>query len=242
MDKNQVISLFRDGQTNRQIAENLHTATHVISNFRKQIGFPHAKLCWKFNNPVFKEFALNIYNSNKNVKTIVYLINNANMLGDTIFNQQRLSEMRHFYDLEPKMLERVYSKDSDRIKGYIIRNSKFTAKRRGIPFDLTYNDIEIPTHCPILGLKLRYLGEDSNGNAPEHATLDRIDNNKGYIKGNIIVMSRLANCMKNQATFEQLELFSKNIIKLTEHYKNWGALGSITDIFENVNFKLSLDS
>ena len=73
------------------------------------------------------------------------------------------------------------------------------------------------------------------------ATVDRIDNSKGYIKGNVMVISRLANAMKNEASFEELEIFSKNIITLTDYYKNQGALGSITDIFFN-NEELNLDS
>ena len=80
------------------------------------------------------------------------------------------------------------------------------------------------------------------GEKPENHSLDRIDNSKGYIKGNVIVISRLANAMKNEANFEQLELFSENILKLINFYKNQGALGSITDVFDNFSPKLSLDS
>ncbi len=47
--------------------------------------------------------------------------------------------------------------------------------------------------------------------------------------------------MKNEANFEQLETFSKNIITLINFYKNHGALGNVTDIFFN-NEELSLDS
>ena len=242
MDKQYVISLFKEGKTSAEIAKELKTATHVISEFRNQLGFPHANLCVKFNNENFKKLSIEIYNKPLKIKEIIKQINDLKLLGDTKFSQQRLSEWRNYYNLEPKMFERVYTNDSDRIKGYMIRNSKFMAKRRGIPFHLNYNDFEIPLYCPILKIKLKYLGEDSNGNSPDHATLDRIDNSKGYIKGNVIVISRLANAMKNQATFEELELFSENILKVVRYYKNQGALGSITDVFENIDFKLSLDS
>ncbi len=47
-------------------------------------------------------------------------------------------------------------------------------------------------------------------------------------------MSRLANLMKNGSSIEQLEKFCENILKLTNHYKKHGALGSITDVFPDI--------
>lgn len=151
-----------------------------------------------------------------------------------------IAKVRYYYDLPRYSKQIKYKTNSDRIKGYMIRNSKFSAKRRGLEFDLVYSDIELPTHCPILNIPLTYNKEgDYNPkfNNFNHASLDRIDNNKGYIKGNVMVISRLANAMKNQATFDELEIFSKNINILIQHYKNHGALGSITDIFPNINLK-----
>lgn len=128
------------------------------------------------------------------------------------------------------MPENTYTNKYDRIRGYIIRNSKYTAGRRGIYFNLKYTDFELPKYCPILGVKLEY-GAGNDGNSPYHATLDRIDNNKGYIPGNVMVISRLANAMKNQADFTQLETFITNYSLLINYYKKYGALGNITDIF-----------
>lgn len=42
--------------------------------------------------------------------------------------------------------------------------------------------------------------------------MDKIIPEKGYVKGNVRVISALANLMKNNATIEQLINFSKNII------------------------------
>ena len=47
----------------------------------------------------------------------------------------------------------------------------------------------------------------------------------------------MANAMKNSASFEELESFSKNILKLINHFKMQDALGSITDIFPNIKMK-----
>lgn len=119
-----------------------------------------------------------------------------------------------------------YPTEDDRIKGYMIRNIKFSGKRRGVPFDLTYEDIELNNYCPLLNIPLVYRNQKGHFNDFNRATIDRIDNTKGYIKGNVWVISRLANNMKNEASLDQLELFSK---KMLEFIENQRARGSITD-------------
>jgi hypothetical protein len=56
-----------------------------------------------------------------------------------------------------------------------------------------------------------------------------------------MVISRLANAMKNEASFEQIETFITNYSYLVKYIKEHGALGNITDIFPHWK-KLSLDS
>ncbi len=128
--------------------------------------------------------------------------------------------------LKAHMPEETYKNEVDRIKGYMIRNIKFSAKRRGFDFDLTYHDFDLPIYCPLLNIPLSYNGERGTSNNMNRATIDRIDNSKGYIKENVWVIARLANAMKNQATLEELELFAKNILLFVENQR---ARGSITD-------------
>ena len=93
----------------------------------------------------------------------------------------------------------------------LLSSAKRNAKNNNREFDITLEDIVIPTHCPILGIELTFGGKRNNSSY----SVDRIDNSKGYIKGNIQIMSWLANRMKSDATKEQLVKFATYILNLT---------------------------
>ena len=80
------------------------------------------------------------------------------------------------------------------------------AKRRaeadGLPFDLDPTEITIPDRCPVFGWPLE-IGDGASQNASP--SLDKLDPSKGYVQGNVWVISHLANRIKNNATLEQLE-------------------------------------
>ena len=82
-------------------------------------------------------------------------------------------------------------------------NSKMRAKKKGLPFDLVLEDIEMPTTCPILGIEIKRGTIDYTDNSP---TLDRIIPSLGYIKTNVWVISMRANRLKQDASIEELEL------------------------------------
>jgi hypothetical protein len=92
---------------------------------------------------------------------------------------------------------------------YLWYVAKWRAKARQLDFDITPEDIIIPTHCPLLGTPLTVLLKRGKGASLNKASLDRIDNTKGYIKGNIRVVSMKANYMKNAITLE----FAENLVK-----------------------------
>jgi hypothetical protein len=89
----------------------------------------------------------------------------------------------------------------------LLQNARRRARRKGIPFDLVYTDlVPLPTHCPVLGMRLAYgpgRGRKLYEN-PNAASLDRIHNHLGYVKGNVIVISLRANLLKGQATVAEL--------------------------------------
>lgn len=93
---------------------------------------------------------------------------------------------------------------------HMLYAAKIRADKNNLEFDLKREDIVLPTHCPILGAEMQKgTKEDYNMTY----SLDRIDNSKGYVKGNVEVISMLANTMKNSASKEQLEIFAENILK-----------------------------
>lgn len=93
----------------------------------------------------------------------------------------------------------------------MFRRAKQRASSRGQEFSLLREDITIPDVCPVLGLPL-VVKTGKPGGAKNSPALDRIDNNKGYHKDNIQVISHLANMMKSSATDKELVAFAKWIL------------------------------
>lgn len=87
-------------------------------------------------------------------------------------------------------------------KKVMLSSAKMRAKRKGLEFDLTIEDFDIPTHCPALGIELVRNGGHVRYNS---ACLDRIDVTKGYVKGNVVVVSDKANRIKSDATIAEIE-------------------------------------
>lgn len=87
--------------------------------------------------------------------------------------------------------------------------AKYRAKCKGIAFDLSVTDIEIPDLCPLLGIPL-VCGVNSIP-LESSPTLDRIDNTKGYTKDNVWVISRKANTIKSTATYQELEMIAQKL-------------------------------
>lgn len=87
----------------------------------------------------------------------------------------------------------------------MLNRARRRASTKGLMFTIDLNDIIIPEYCPILLHKL----VPSSGPRYNSPSLDRIISPLGYTKGNIQVISNRANCMKQDASPEELVLFAK---------------------------------
>lgn len=91
------------------------------------------------------------------------------------------------------------------------QRAKMRSKLKGLDFDLELSDINIPDVCPILGIEIN-MNYGKSGAYKNSPSLDRIDNSKGYVKGNVWVISQLANAMKGAASDNELTKFAQWIL------------------------------
>ena len=100
---------------------------------------------------------------------------------------------------QTEKLNRDWKVDAARL---LYKNIKSRCKRIGREFSIELEDITIPEKCPVFGFDLKREDRQTWMCAP---SVDRIDSSKGYIKGNVTVVSRRANILKKDATLEELE-------------------------------------
>lgn len=93
----------------------------------------------------------------------------------------------------------------------LVRQAKQRANRDGLECTITVDDFEIPEFCPYLLIPIMRCPGVPCSTSP---SLDRIDNSRGYVPGNVQVLSYAANSMKRDATTEQLMTFATNVIRL----------------------------
>ena len=94
----------------------------------------------------------------------------------------------------------------------MLTRAKNRAKQSDIPFNLELTDIVIPEKCPLLGIPIEI--QPKKGYHPNSPSLDKIIPEKGYIKGNVWVISNRANTLKNDATLQELKTLVENLERL----------------------------
>lgn len=90
------------------------------------------------------------------------------------------------------------------IRAFLI-DLKSRSKRKNIPFNLEECDICVPDYCPALNIKLNKQKHNKSNKNDDLPELDRIVPQKGYIKGNVKIISRRANRLKNDGNLLEHE-------------------------------------
>ena len=87
----------------------------------------------------------------------------------------------------------------------MLKSARSRARKKDLSFDLDIGDIFIPEQCPVLLIPLHKGKGKASDNSP---SLDRIIPKKGYVKGNVTVISTRANRIKSNATYKELNKVS----------------------------------
>ena len=111
------------------------------------------------------------------------------------YNQYCRDKKRETYSSEKRREQ--YIRNIFKEKFYA---AKSRAKDKGLAFTITIDDVIIPDRCPVFGVEFDYSDRLLT------PSLDRIVNEKGYVKGNVQVISMKANMLKNNSTIEELKL------------------------------------
>ena len=130
-------------------------------------------------------------------------------------------EYMRSYRSKPENKERLrqqalsYSRKRDVTIAGKLRRVKERSKKINVEFNLTKEYLEsiYPTDgmCPLLNIALNWHSPPRHDSTP---SLDRIDNSKGYIKGNVQWVSWRANRCKNDATPDELLMLAQNYKKI----------------------------
>ena len=107
---------------------------------------------------------------------------------------------------------------SSTIRGLCMRirkDCKNRAVKRKLDFNITTEYLlklleECNYTCPVF--KNKFIIDSKEKDRNFKASLDRIDNSKGYIEGNVMWISWKANTMKSNATKKELKMFAEWIM------------------------------
>jgi hypothetical protein len=102
---------------------------------------------------------------------------------------------------------------------YVAASTRASAKKRGLEYALTPEYLETIYRelCPVLGIPLYWDQLGSSGKRTDNTpSLDRIDNAKGYLPGNVVFISWRANNLKSNGSLDDFQ----RIVKFMEDHQN----------------------
>lgn len=99
--------------------------------------------------------------------------------------------------------------DKTKIERRILAGARHRAKKANLPFNLELSDISIPDYCPVLDIKLNREQGVGKNHWNDSPSIDKIVPEKGYVKGNILIISWRANRLKQNATISEMQKLAK---------------------------------
>jgi len=170
-------------------------AKQYYKNNREELRKKNKEYCTK-NKEEIKE-RVKLYYQNNKEKYSAYKIEYQ------LKNKEKIREYQLKYT---KSLNNI-NKHSDISKSFLTKKV-CSMKNRHDSVTLTAEELLelIPKDlkCPVFGIKFVF-GKGNNWSDKQNSmSIDRIDNNKGYHKDNVVVVSFKANTMKSTATLKEL--------------------------------------
>lgn len=132
---------------------------------------------------------------------------------DKVKEYHKIRDPIYYRENKEKIILKNQEYSKNNYERRLFNSCKKRAKLNNLEFDLELSDIVIPEYCPYLKTKITNIVGEGHAATMYNASIDRIDNSKGYVKDNIEVISRLANRMKTNATKEELREFAWTIIE-----------------------------
>jgi hypothetical protein len=108
---------------------------------------------------------------------------------------------------------------------YMTCAARARAKKKGLAFDIDAAFLRsiVTENCPILGMKLEWSTLRGHGSKmfPNSPSLDRIVPERGYVKGNVWIISHRANMLKSNASHEELKLVTEAVGRAIVNSLDW---------------------
>ena len=159
-----------------------------------------------------KEYNKKYYQDNKEQ----ILVQQKNYRAD---NKEKVRDMKRKYRSNYFNIMK-YTDISMSFLGYKIGKMKASTKDVTLTAEELLELIPKDLKCPVFGTKFSF-GKGHNWKYKQNSmSVDRIDNNKGYNKDNIVIVSFKANAMKSSATLKELYQVADFYYKLEKRSKS----------------------
>lgn len=208
---------------------------NILPPYGEPLSIEQQKIIDNISNNDFSDYEKHKENKRKETKTYKKRVHKEKE--KPILKRERLLYESRKYGILPPIGEEL-NEQQQKVYNYIIENYNtpiksflsshahlttpeyrmwYRAKKSSYKKDYNYDfnieveDIVIPEKCPYIDINLST--DICDIKELNYYSIDRIDSTKGYVKGNIQIISKLANTMKNNATIEQLISFAEGVLK-----------------------------